>query len=147
MLLSLCATSTRGMRRRSDSGARTAACQRRAASDSGVSAIGTLSSYRVFLPMGGGAGYRRTPLRGVDRTRRKSVTSTIFDNQKQPPARRGVNKKRKNLLGLRGAAADRGGGVLLRQALDQAVDAFLLHHCVELRAVGENQAHAVDRDV
>src|SRR5206468_3213264 len=31
--------------------------------------------------------------------------------------------------------------------LYQRVDAFLLHHRVELRAVGEHQAHALDRDV
>ena len=48
--------------------------------------------------MGGGAGYRRTPLRGVDRTRRKSVTSTIFDNQKQPRSPGGQQKKKKTYL-------------------------------------------------
>src|SRR5258708_17249493 len=136
MLLSVCATSTRGMRRRSESGARTAACQCKAASDSELSAIGTLSSCRAFLRVDASGDYRRRPLRIVYAARRKSVTSTKFDRL-----------KRATLLGLRGAPAHGGGGVLLREALDQAVDAFLLHHRVELGAVGQDQAHALDRDV
>src|SRR6267142_4333910 len=37
--------------------------------------------------------------------------------------------------------------VLLREPPDQAVDAFLLEDAVELGAVGEHQAHALDADV
>src|SRR5258708_3504360 len=44
-------------------------------------------------------------------------------------------------------SAEVGGVVLLRETLDQAVDAFLLHHGIELAAVGEDQADAFDRDV
>src|SRR6266480_3914068 len=39
------------------------------------------------------------------------------------------------------------GGVLFLQALDQAVDARLLDQGIELGAVGQHQAHTLDRDV
>src|SRR5260221_1600746 len=58
----------------------------------------------------------------------------------------GLKVRRILLLG-RSAPADRRRRVLLREALEQAVDAFLLDDRVEFRAVGHHQAHALDDDV
>src|SRR5258706_7398873 len=58
----------------------------------------------------------------------------------------GLKVRRILLLG-RSAPADRCRRVLLREALDQAVDAILLDDRVELGAVGHHQAHALDHDV
>src|SRR5258708_17728976 len=58
----------------------------------------------------------------------------------------GLKVRRILLLG-RSAPADRRRRVLLREALEQAVDAFLLDDRVELGAVGHHQAHALDHDV
>src|SRR5258708_13259090 len=58
----------------------------------------------------------------------------------------GLKVRRILLLG-RSAPAARCRRVLLREALAQAVDAFLLDDRVELGAVGHHQPHALHHDV
>src|SRR5262249_12578342 len=43
--------------------------------------------------------------------------------------------------------AELGGAVLLLKALDQPIDAFLLHHGVEFAAIGQHQADSFHGDV
>src|ERR1700741_302868 len=77
-----------------------------------------------------------------------TATSVIVNARIEKPRTMGRTSCpycRAKLLG--GAADPCGGRALGRHALDQAVDAFLLHHRVELGAVGEHQADALDHDV